>query len=223
MNLPVKDMAGKPVGEIEVSDAIFGAPVNTALMHQALMRQLSNARLGTHNTKKRGEVAGGGRKPWRQKGTSRARHGSTRSPIWVGGGIIFGPHPRSYVKAMPKKMHRAALRSALSAKAGAGQVVVLDQLSMNEPKTKQAVAMLKALELDGQSVLLVMGEPQENVARSVANLPKVKLLSASFLNVRDLLGYDMVLMARDAVEHVETWLGTATAQGRELVAAEMEK
>src|SRR5690606_22299737 len=119
MNLPVKDMAGKPVGELEVSDAVFGAPVNTALMHQALVRQLSNARLGTHNTKKRGEVAGGGRKPWRQKGTSRARHGSIRSPLWVGGGIIFGPHPRRYVKAMPKKMHRAALRSALSVKTGA--------------------------------------------------------------------------------------------------------
>ncbi len=223
MNLPVKDMAGKQTGEIEVSDVVFGAPVNNALMHQALLRQLSNARLGTHKTKTRGEVAGGGRKPWRQKGTGRARQGSTRAPQWVGGGTVFGPTPRTYIKAMPKKMHRAALRSALSAKAGAGQVVVLDKLALDEAKTKVAAAMVKALGLAGQNVLLVVAEREDNVVRSVANLAKVKLMTAGYLNVRDLLGYDVVLMAREAVAHVETWLGGDRAEARELVAAETEK
>ncbi|MCC6167909.1 MAG: 50S ribosomal protein L4 [Caldilineaceae bacterium] len=223
MNLPVKDMAGKQVGEIEVSDVVFSAPVNNSLMHQALLRQLSNARLGTHDTKTRGEVAGGGRKPWRQKGTGRARQGSTRAPQWVGGGAVFGPAPRTYMKAMPKKMHRAALRSALSVKARAGEVVVLDNLAFNEAKTKHAAAMVQALGLADQNVLLVVAEREENVARSVANLAKVKLLTAGYLNMRDLLGYDVVLMARDAVAHVETWLGGESAQDRELVAAETEK
>jgi large subunit ribosomal protein L4 len=223
MNLPVKDMAGKQIGEIEVSDVVFGAPVNNSLMHQALMRQLSNARLGTHDTKTRGEVAGGGRKPWRQKGTGRARQGSTRAPQWVGGGIVFGPSPRTYIKVMPKKMHRAALRSALSVKARAGEVVVLDKLALNEAKTKHAAALVKALGLADQNVLLVVAEREENVVRSVANLAKVKLLTAGYLNMRDLLGYDVVLLAREAVAHVETWLGGASAQGRELAAAETEK
>ena len=120
MRVPVKDMSGKQVGEVELSDAIFAIPVNTSVMHQALMRQLSNARQGTHDTKTRGEVRGGGKKPWRQKGTGRARQGSTRAPNWVGGGTVFGPTPRKYVKALPKKMQRLALRSALSAKAAAG-------------------------------------------------------------------------------------------------------
>lgn len=223
MNLPVKDMAGKQAGEIEVSDEVFGAPVNNALMHQALLRQLSNARLGTHKTKTRGEVAGGGRKPWRQKGTGRARQGSIRASQWVGGGTAFGPLPRTYIKAMPKKMHRAALRSALSVKAGAGQVVVLDNLSMNEAKTKQAVAMVKALGMADQNVLLVVAERDVNVVRSVNNLPKVKLMTTGYLNVRDLLGYDVLLLERAAVARVETWLGSASAQGHELVAAETEE
>ncbi|MCC6169296.1 MAG: 50S ribosomal protein L4 [Caldilineaceae bacterium] len=223
MNLPVKDMAGKQAGEIEVSDEVFGAPVNNALMHQALLRQLSNARLGTHKTKTRGEVAGGGRKPWRQKGTGRARQGSIRASQWVGGGTAFGPLPRTYIKAMPKKMHRAALRSALSVKAGAGQVVVLDNLSMNEAKTKQAVAMVKALGMADQNVLLVVAEREVNVVRSVNNLPKVKLMTTGYLNVRDLLGYDVLLLERAAVARVETWLGSASAQGHELVAAETEE
>lgn len=221
MYLPVKDMTGNQTGELEVSDVVFGAPVNTALMHQALVRQLSNARLGTHKTKTRGEIAGGGRKPWRQKGTGRARQGSIRASQWVGGGTVFGPRPRQYVKAMPKKMHRAALRSALSAKAGSGQVVVLDGLKMDTPKTKQALAMLQALGVADQSVLLVLAERDDTVFRSINNLPQVKLLQSSYLNVRDLLGYDVVVMANDAVELVEAWLGgeavpaTAVAAGME--------
>ena len=206
MLLPVKDMTGNQTGEMEVSDAVFGAPVNKPLMHQALVRQLSNARVGTHKTKSRGEVRGGGKKPWRQKGTGRARQGSIRASQWIGGGTVFGPTPRKYTKAMPKKMHRAALRSALSVKAGAAQIVVLDGLSMPEPRTKQAVAMIKALGLSDQSVLLIVAEKDANVVRSVNNLPQVKLVLSGYLNVRDLLGYDVLLMARDAVARVQTWL-----------------
>jgi len=209
MLLPVKDMTGNQTGEMEVSDAVFGAPVNNPLMHQALVRQLSNARVGTHKTKSRGEVRGGGKKPWRQKGTGRARQGSIRASQWIGGGTVFGPTPRKYTKAMPKKMHRAALRSALSVKAGAAQIVVLDGLSMPEPRTKQAVAMIKALGLSDQSVLLIVAEKDANVVRSVNNLPQVKLVLSGYLNVRDLLGYDVLLMARDAVARVQTWLEVA--------------
>lgn len=211
MYLPVKDMTGNQTGQIEVSDEVFGAPVNKPLMHQALVRQLSNARLGTHKTKTRGEVRGGGRKPWKQKGTGRARQGSTRASQWVGGGVAFGPVPRTYVKAMPKKMHRAALRSALSVKAGAGQIVVLDGLSLNEPKTKTVAQMFKALGVNEQNVLFVVADRNDNVDRSVRNLSAVKLLQPGYLNVRDLLGYDVLVMAKDAVEVVESWLGSEVA------------
>ncbi|MCC6456899.1 MAG: 50S ribosomal protein L4 [Caldilineaceae bacterium] len=211
MYLPVKDMTGNQTGQIEVSDEVFGAPVNKPLMHQALVRQLSNARLGTHKTKTRGEVRGGGRKPWKQKGTGRARQGSTRASQWVGGGTAFGPTPRTYVKAMPKKMHRAALRCALSAKAGAGQIVVLDGLSLSVPKTRQAAEMFKALGLNDQNVLLVVAEKDQNVDRSVRNLPAVKLIQSGYLNVRDLLGHDVLVLAKDAVERVEAWLGSDAA------------
>lgn len=223
MYLPVKDMTGKQTGEIEVSDAVFGAPVNNALMHQALVRQLSNARLGTHKTKTRGEVSGGGRKPWRQKGTGRARQGSTRASQWVGGGTAFGPLPRTYVKAMPKKMHRAAIRSALSVKAAAGQVVILEGLAMQEAKTKQAVAMLKALGLHEQRVLLVTADKDPLVLRSVNNLPQVKLLVSGYLNVRDLLGHDVLVLAKDAVKPVESWLGGESAPAEDWAGAAVEE
>jgi len=211
MYLPVKDMTGNQTGQIEVSDEVFGAPVNKPLMHQALVRQLSNARLGTHKTKTRGEVRGGGRKPWKQKGTGRARQGSTRASQWVGGGTAFGPLPRTYVKAMPRKMHRAALRSALSVKASAGQIFVLDGLSLQEPKTAVAAKMFKALGVDAQNVLFVVADRNDNVDRSIRNLPLVKLLEPGYLNVRDLLGYDVLVLAKDAVEVVESWLGGAAA------------
>lgn len=223
MYLPVKDMTGNQTGQIEVSDAVFGAPVNKALMHQALVRQLSNARLGTHKTKTRGEVRGGGRKPWKQKGTGRARQGSTRASQWVGGGTAFGPLPRTYTKAMPKKMHRAALRSALSVKAGAGQIVVLDGLRMSEAKTKQAVQMIKALGVQDQNVLLVVADKDENVVMSVRNLPTVKLQLSTYLNVRDLLGYDTLVIAKDAVARVEAWLGADLTGAADLVAAGAEE
>ena len=208
MNLPLKDMAGKQVGEIEVSDAVFAAPVNKHVMHQALMRQLSNARLGTHKTKTRGEVAGGGRKPFRQKGTGRARQGSTRAPNWIGGGTVFGPTPRKYIKHLPKKMFHAALRSALTAKIAAGQIVVVDNFDVTEPKTKVIVGMLKALELNSASVLLVIPEKNEGVQRSANNLANVKTLLSGYLNIRDVLGYDTLLFSKSAVESVENWLGS---------------
>lgn len=207
MLLPLKDMAGNQTGEIEVSDWVFNGPVRPELMHQALVRQLANARTGTHKTKTRSEVAGGGRKPWRQKGTGRARHGSIRSPQWKGGGTVFGPRPRSYVKDMPKKMRRAALRSALSSKAQAGQIVVIDELSMDEPKTKRAAEMLASLGVAEESVLVVLAESDMAVERSFSNLPQAKTLLGGYLNVRDLLGYGMVLMSKEAIEPVEKWLG----------------
>jgi large subunit ribosomal protein L4 len=220
MLLPLRDMAGKQTGEIEVSDAVFGAPVNQFVMHQALLRQLANARLGTAKTKTRAEVSGGGRKPWRQKGTGRARQGSTRAPQWVGGGIVFGPRPRKYTKAMPKKMHRAALRSALSVKAGSGQIIVLDGLQFDQPKTKLAANMLAALGVSKQSVLLVLADKDLNVLRSSKNLPNVKALLSSYLNVRDLLGHDVLLLDKNAIERVETWLSTERAGASTLAEAE---
>lgn len=207
MLVPVKNMNGQQVGEVELSDAVFAAPINTTVMHQALMRQLSNARLGTHDTKERGEVSGGGKKPWRQKGTGRARQGSTRAPNWVGGGTVFGPTPRKYTKAMPKKMQRLALRSALSAKLANDQIIVIDQVAIDAPKTKTAVKMLSALGVADQSVLLVTPEKNVAVWKSVHNLPQVKLLQFGYLNIRDLLGYDLLLLTRDAVDAIELWLG----------------
>lgn len=207
MQLVMKNMAGEQVGEIELSDAVFGAPINRGLMHQALLRQLANARLGTHKTKTRGEVRGGGRKPWRQKGTGRARQGSTTAPNFVGGGTVFGPTPRKYTQRMPQKMRQAALRSALSVKAAGEQIVVLDDLSMEQPKTKAMVKTLENLGLKGQRVLVLLAERSMPVERSISNLPNAKALESGYLNVRDLLGYDIVVMPQSAVEHIHAWLG----------------
>ena len=215
MLVPVKDMNGKQVGEVELSDAVFAAPINTSVMHQALVRQLSNARLGTHDTKVRSEVSGGGKKPWRQKGTGRARQGSTRAPNWVGGGTVFGPTPRKYTKAMPKKMQRLALRSALSSKAASGQLVVVDKVAIDEPKTKTAAKMLAALGVNEQSVLLVMAEKNIPVWKSVHNLPQVKSLQSGYLNIRDLLAHDMLLLTKDAVEAIEAGLAVPAAEEAE--------
>ncbi|MBX3054594.1 MAG: 50S ribosomal protein L4 [Caldilineaceae bacterium] len=200
-------MAGEQVGEIELSEAVFGAPVNRGLMHQALLRQLANARLGTHKTKTRSEVRGGGRKPWKQKGTGRARAGSTNAPNFVGGGIVFGPTPRKYTQRMPQKMRQAALRSALSVKASGEQIVVVDDLSMDVPKTKAMVKTLENLGLGGQSVLVLLAERSMPIERSISNLPNAKTLESGYLNVRDLLGCDVVVMPKAAVEHIHAWLG----------------
>lgn len=218
MLVPVKNISGQQVGEVDLSDSIFAAPINTAVMHQALVRQLANARLGLHKTKTRSEVAGGGRKPWRQKGTGRARQGSTRAPNWVGGGTVFGPTPRKYTKALPKKMQRSALRSALSAKAGSGQIVVLDGLSFDAPRTKSVTTMLRALGVADQSVLVVLPERDANVQLSARNLPNVKTLLSGYLNIRDLLGHDVVLLSNAALPHIEQWLAVETVD--EAVVAE---
>jgi large subunit ribosomal protein L4 len=212
MRVTMKDMSGKQIGEVELNDAIFAAPVNTSVMHQALMRQMANGRLGTHDTKTRGEVRGGGKKPWRQKGTGRARQGSTRAPNWVGGGTAFGPTPHKYTLALPKKMQRLALRSALSAKAAAGEIVVLDKVAIDAPKTKTMVKMLSSLGVVEKSVLVVVAEKTMPVWKSANNLADVKMLLSGYINVRDLLSHDTVLLTQDAVLHIETWLGADLAE-----------
>jgi large subunit ribosomal protein L4 len=209
MQVPVYNVQGEQVSEAELRDDIFGAPINEGLMHQALVRQLANARLGTHKTKTRGEVRGGGRKPWRQKGTGRARQGSIRSPQWRGGGIVFGPTPRSYRQKMPRKMRRQALRSALSVKAAESQVVLLDNLEMAEPKTKEILGILQNLGV-GSSTLIVLPGRDEIVLRSVYNLPRVRTLVAQYLNVRDLLKYEYILMPLDSLEVIEGFLGSVS-------------
>lgn len=206
MLVPVHNMAGDKVGEIELRDDIFAAPINKTVMHQALVRQLANARRGTHKVKTRGEVAGGGRKPWRQKGTGRARQGSTRAPHWRGGGIVFGPTPRSYEQKMPRKMRRVAMRSALSAKAGNAQLVVVQDLALAQPKTKEMVAVLRNLKAE-QGALILLRERNANVELSARNLPEVKALQAGYLNMRDLLGYRTLVVTTDAIGEIERILG----------------
>jgi large subunit ribosomal protein L4 len=206
MQVPVYNIQGEQVSETELRDDIFAVPVNEALMHQALVRQLANARLGTHNTKTRGEVRGGGRKPWRQKGTGRARQGSIRAPHWRGGGTVFGPTPRSYAQKMPRKMRRQALRSALSVKASGAQFKVLDALEMSEPKTKEMLRILESLGA-GSSVLILLPQSDQVILRSVSNLPEVRTLVAQYLNVRDLLKYDTILMPLASLEVIEGILG----------------
>lgn len=206
MQVPVFDLQGKKISEAELRDDIFAAPVNQALMHQALLRQLANARLGAHKTKTRGEVRGGGRKPWRQKGTGRARQGSIRAPQWRGGGTVFGPRPRDYRQKMPRKMRRQALRSALSVKAAESQVVVLDALEMTEPKTKEMLGILQNLGVDS-SALILLPRRDEAILRSVRNLPEVRTLVAQYLNVRDLLKFDYVVVPLASLEVIEGILG----------------
>jgi large subunit ribosomal protein L4 len=206
MRVPVRSMTGEEVGEAELADSIFGVDVNESVMHQALLRQLANARLGTVSTKTRGEVSGGGRKPWRQKGTGRARHGSTREPQWRGGGIAFGPRPRSYRQRMPRKMRRLALRSALTVKAAGNQIVLLDDLSMEMPKTSEMVAILDNLSVDS-TALLVLPDANTEVTRSARNIPDVKVLRAQCLNVRDLLEYDFLIMPLGSLEVINGVLG----------------
>lgn len=206
MKVPVWNMSGQQVDEIELRPDIFEAPVNVPLMHQALVRQLANARLGTHKTKTRGEVNRTTAKWYRQKGTGRARHGSRNAPIFVGGGIAHGPKPRSYEQRMPKKMRRAALRSALSVKAGQQQIVVVDQLELSEPKTREMREVLSRLNV-GEDALILLPGRNETVEKSVRNLPKVKALHASYLNIRDLLQYEKVVMPLGALQVIESILG----------------
>ncbi len=206
MQVQVHNMAGERVGEVELPTEVFEAPINTALMHQALVRQLANARRGTHKTQSRGEVSRTKAKWYRQKGTGRARHGSRNAPIFVGGGVAHGPKPRSYRKKMPRKMRHAALRSALSAKASETQIVVLDKLQMEQPKTRDLVELLERLGVS-DSVLVLLPDKNETVEKSARNIPDVKTLQASYLNVRDLLSCGTVLMPLDSLEIIQTVLG----------------
>ena len=206
MKVDVINIQGKKVDTTELPAQIFEAPIKRDLMHQAFVRQLANARLGTHKTKSRAEVRGGGRKPWRQKGTGRARHGSRRSPIWVGGGKAHTPRPRDYSLKMPRKMRRAALRSALSVKASQKEILVLDELALQEPKTKEMAEMLKTL-VGNSSALIVLPSSDKKVEKSVNNLDSAKTLQASYLNVRDLLGYERVILPLAALEVIEKYLG----------------
>ena len=202
----ISNIEGKKVDTTELPSPIFEAPIREDLMHQAFVRQLANARLGTHSTKSRGEVAGGGAKPWRQKGTGRARHGSRRSPIWVGGGKTHTPKPRDYRKKMPRKMRRAALRSALSLKVAENSILFLDELKLEDAKTERMVAVLKNLTGD-ETTLVILSDSNENIERSIRNIPEAKTLRANYLNVRDLLHFDRVIMPLDAIEVIQSYLG----------------
>jgi len=204
----VYNMEGKKVKQVELPEMIFGAPVNIDLMHQAFVRQMANARLGTHDTKVRNEVAGGGRKPWKQKGTGRARQGSTRAAQWKGGGRIFTPHPRSYAMDMPRKMRRAALRSALSVKAAEAAIVIVDELKLAEPKTRLMADALNSLVGESSALVLIPEKMNyDNVILSSGNLPATKVLLAGYLNIRDLLTFDKVVLPLAALDVIQSNLG----------------
>lgn len=209
MEVNVLNMEGKKVRTVVLPPEIFEAPVNVDLMHQAYQRQMANARLGTHSTKTRAEVAGGGRKPWRQKGTGRARQGSTRSPQWVGGGRVHAPKPRDYRQDMPRKMRRAALRSALSVKAAEDGLVVIEELVLPEAKTRLMAEALNRLVGDASVLILIPDKDgsYEGIIRSANNLPEAKTLLANYLNIRDLLGYDKVMLPLESLDMLAAYLG----------------
>jgi large subunit ribosomal protein L4 len=209
MKVDVLNMEGKKIRSIELPASIFEAPIKKDLMHQAFVRQMANARLGTHETQTRADVAGGGKKPWRQKGTGRARQGSSRAPHWKGGGNAHSPHPHSYDLAMPRQMRRAALRSALSVRASDNGIVVLDNMALPEPKTR---LMAKALDIlvGSSSALILVPEKTgefEGVIRSANNLPDAKVLHASYINVRDLLSFDKIVLPVAALDVLTANLG----------------
>ena len=209
--MPVYNLTGEVVREIEISDRVFAVPFNEAVVHQAMVRQQANARQGTASTKTRSEVAGSKSKLFRQKHTGLARAGMRRSPLRRGGGITFGPKPRSYEQAMPKKMRRLALRCVLSTKAGGEELKVLDELRFEEPKTKEMLRILAALGVDS-SALIVTGEPETNVVKSARNLVGIKTLPASLLNVVDLLSHRILVMTEAAVRKAEQLWGEKQPQ-----------
>ena len=197
----VYDMTGKQIGEIELAEAVFGIEPNEVAMHEAVKNHLANCRQGTQSTLTRAEVRGGGKKPWRQKGTGRARQGSIRSPQWTHGGIALGPKPRDYSYRLNKKYRRLALKSALSAKAAAGEIVVVDNLNLSEIKTKSMVAFLGAVEAN--TALVVTPEVCENVVKSARNIPGVKTTTATIINVYDILNHDKFIVDKAAVEKIQ--------------------
>ncbi|MBA4549379.1 50S ribosomal protein L4 [Thermoactinomyces intermedius] len=204
--LTVLDMSGKQVGDIELSENVFGITPNEAVLHEAVVMQQASLRRGTHATKNRAAVSGGGKKPWRQKGTGRARHGSIRSPLWVGGGTVFGPQPRSYAYKLPKKVRRLAIKSALSSKVNDSELIVLDELKMEQPKTREMVQVLKNLGVD-RKALIVADQVEENAELSARNIPGVKVIPAEGLNVLDVLYHDKLILTRGAVNRIEEVFG----------------
>jgi large subunit ribosomal protein L4 len=210
MQVPVYSMTGEVVKQIDITDSVFALPFKEAVVHQALIRQLANARQGTASTKTRSEVAGSKQKLYRQKHTGRARAGSVRSPLRRGGGVTFGPKPRSYRQAMPKKMRRLAIRNVLSAKVRDNELIVLDELRFEEPKTREMVKILAALGIEA-SALIATSEPEENIIRSARNLPEVKTIPARLLNVVDITSHKILLMTETAVRQVEQMWGEEAA------------
>jgi large subunit ribosomal protein L4 len=201
MKIDVVSMDGKKVGELELADSVFGTKVKDYLLWEVVKAQQAAKRAGTHATKTRMHVRGGGKKPYKQKGTGNARQGSTRAPHFVGGGVVFGPHPRDYSYTVPKKVKRAALASALSLRAQENKLVVVDKLSFDAPKTKKLAGVLKALGLT--SALVVDGKQNTNLAKSGMNLPKSKTLAPEGLNVYDILNHPALVIAKDAVKAIE--------------------
>jgi len=212
VQVPVYSLTGEVIKQIELSDDVFAVPFNEAVVHQAMVRQQANARQGTASTKTRSQVAGSSRKLFRQKHTGLARAGSLRSPLRRGGGIAFGPKPRSYRQAMPKKMRQLALRCILSAKVRDGELVVVEQLKLDEPRTKEVVRILAALGVDS-SALIVTSEPEDNVVKSARNLAGIKTMPASLLSLVDILSYKVLLMTEEAVRKVEQLWGKRLSQG----------
>lgn len=201
-NVALYNMEGTPVGEIYLDDGVFGVEVNEAAIYQVVKMQLANKRQGTQSALTRGEVRGGGRKPWRQKGTGRARHGSIRSPIWTKGGVVFAPKPRDYSYTVPKKIRKLAMKSALSSKVVNNEMVVLDSLKLSQPKTKEMAKVLKNLKVN-RKALVVLPEKDEMVQRALRNIPGVKLAYINTLNVLDILNYDTFIATQDAVRRIE--------------------
>ncbi len=198
----VYNVSGEQVSEMELKDSVFGVEINEHAMHQVVKNQLANKRQGTKSTLTRSEVRGGGRKPWRQKGTGRARHGTIRSPLWVGGGVTFAPKSRDYSYTLPKKLKRVAMKSALSSKVANEEIKVLEELKLDGPKTKEMANILKSLEV-GKKALIVITDNDEAIVRSAKNIPGVQTISVNTLNVYDILKYDHFIITKDAVERVE--------------------
>ncbi|NPV71774.1 MAG: 50S ribosomal protein L4 [Firmicutes bacterium] len=204
----VVNVTGAKVGEMDLNDSVFGVEENEHLMHMAVRMHLDNSRVGTADTKTRAEVDGGGRKPWRQKGTGRARQGTIRSPLWRKGGVVFGPHPRDFGFEMPRKQRRLALKSALSSKLRSGEIIVLDELRLSEPRTREMVKVLSNLNVGGRTALVVTAAPDESVSRSSRNIAGVTTSTAQNLNVYDVLAHEKVVLTKDAAKRVEEVLGT---------------
>jgi large subunit ribosomal protein L4 len=218
--IEIRSVSGDVVGRAPLDDAVFGVQVNVPVMHQVVRAQLAAARAGTHSTKRRGDVSGGGKKPWRQKGTGRARQGSNRAPHWTGGGVVFGPKPRDHEMKVPRKMRAIALRSALSDRAREGRIAVVDRFGFEAPKTKEAIRALEALGVAGKA-LLVLEEPDENVGRSFRNLQRVHVITVDQLNTYDVLDAEWIVFTQPSLERLTERAGrTAGRKGRTAGAGE---